>query len=196
MRITDNEVRDCIAAVNARQVERDSRRGKPYDGTPSGRGGELQPITFIGLEKVVGQTDLGLGNPLVVNGPTPAEPEDNSGVTTQKKTPGKRPAGEKGKGPIVKGVTKSPSESVGDDVGQTSKLTENPFDNGAKPKKLSRKRGGNPGEEDGPGARQSNEFVPASLNDMPFRRFASPEVKAEGDMSPSQRALWKWSQRR
>jgi hypothetical protein len=194
MRITDNEVRDCIAKIDARPIGRDSRRGKPYDGVPSARNGEIKPITEVGLAKV-----LGTGNPLEVGEPDNQVPRDPSGVTTQRKRPGKRPAGEQGRGPIVKGVTKSPSESVGDGVSQTSQLYENPFDGGDKPAKQNKKKAGNPADKNGPGALKENTHVDAEavrpLNDMEFRRFPRPEVKGEADMSATQRALWNWSQK-
>ena len=189
-----------MAPINA-NIKGDSRRGKPFDGKASGRGSDLAPITKVGLAKLGASADpLSIGNPLTVNGPTPAEPEDNSGVTTQRRGKAPKREGERGKGPIVKGVTKSPSESVGDSVEQVSQLTENPFDNAAKPAKQNKKKAGNPAEKNGPGALKENTHVDAEavrpLNDMPFRRFAAPEAKQPEDMSPSQAALWNWSQRR
>jgi hypothetical protein len=196
---------ECFAPIRA-TIKTDTRRGTPFDGKPSGRGGKLADITAVGLAKVSGQ-DLGIGNPMTVSEPPNDVPKDFTGVSPQKKTREKKPAGEKGVGPIVKSgqSDKSPSEQVGQDIEQTSQLHKSPFDSGAKPKKLSRKKGeGNPGEEyakDVPSRENLHvnadkpEFTREQFNRLAISRYPSAQTPNRETMTDSQRAFWNWSQR-
>src|SRR5580704_14177752 len=136
-------------------------------------------------ERFVAGEGLGLGNPLTVNPPPVEEPVDFTNRGPRPKT-AKRPPGEKGRGPVQTlgdQADKSPSEQVAP-TGEGGDLKDNPFDNGAKPSKLNKKKGaGNPGEQGDPQFKE-NLWVPAKTTQEAFAAWFHASYGAHWRLRP------------
>ena len=115
---------------------------------------------------------LGLGNPLQVSEPKNEAPVDWSNRGPKSKQPPKqaRQPGEQGKPVTTQGDKKSPSEEVSAPP-EGGDLKDNPFDSSKhKPKKLDKKKEGNPGEQGDPNFK-TNLWVPAEETRKAFSKW-------------------------
>lgn len=130
-------------------------------------------------------------DPEPIEGSKPILPAD---WTNRGKKPGPVPRASRNQGERGKGVTKSPSESVGDGVEQESQLRRDPFDSGKKPSSRPKKP---PGQKDGPGAAKTNLFVDADQARQTFHRLAvsrypNAQPPDRSKMTETQRAMFDW----
>jgi hypothetical protein len=126
-------------------------------------------------ERFLAGEGLGIGVPMKTSEPTTEAPVDWSNRGPKSKQPPKqaRQPGQLGKGPVQTigdQSDKAPSERVGQTVEQKTQLTTNPFDAGKSPKKMDKKKEGNPGEL-GDKDFKTNLWVPARTTQQAFSEW-------------------------